>query len=211
MKLLLTSSGITNRSIADALTELVGKSPFDTKVGLIPTARNAEPMRRGGYIGQFLDLWKNGFSLVDVIDPSAADIAWKERLADVDVIYVAGGNTFHLLNQARLSGFDKWLHENKDKKVYLGVSAGTILATPTIEVAAMPPGDENLPELKDLSALSWVQFEIEPHCDMNRFKTIEKYASENNYPVYAIDDLSAIKVDGSNIEVISEGSWKKFG
>ncbi len=210
MKLLLTSSGITNSSIASALTDLVGKSPYDTRIGLVPTARNAEPMRRGGYISQFLDLWKNGFSLVDVVDPSAADIDWQKRLDDVDVVYVAGGNTFHLLNQVRNTGFDKWLNDNKNKKVYVGVSAGTILVTPTIEVAGMPPGDENIPDIKDLTGMGWVNFEIEPHCDMTRLDVVKKYAERKDYPVYAIDDLSAVKVINNKVEVVSEGTWKKF-
>ena len=210
MKLLLTSKGVTNHTIAQALADLVGKSPYDTKIGLIPTARNAESMRRGGYVGQFLDLWKHGYDLIDVIDPSADDIDWQNRLKDVDVIYVAGGNTFHLLNQARKTGFDRWLHIHIKDKVYVGNSAGTILATPTIEVANMPPRDNNFMNLTDLTGLNWVNFEVEPHCDKDRFAVVEKYATKKSYPVYAIDDLSAIKVDDKKVEVISEGTWKKF-
>jgi len=210
MKLLLTSNGIANREIAEALTQLVGKSPYDTKIGLIPIARNAEPMRRGGYIGQFLDLWKNGFSMVDIVDPSAADVDWKNRLEDVDVIYVAGGNTFHLLNQARKTGLDQWLDDNIDKKVYVGVSAGTILTTPSIDVADLPPRDQNFMNLTDLTGMKWVDFEVEPHCDMNRFEAVEKYAKTRPHPVYAIDDQSAIKVVDNKAEVISTGTWKVY-
>jgi dipeptidase E len=42
MKLLLTSAGITNKSIANALFELVGKSPEETTIVFIPTASNVE-------------------------------------------------------------------------------------------------------------------------------------------------------------------------
>src|SRR3990167_3586378 len=210
MKLLLTSQGITTRELAEALSSLVGKSPYDTKIGLIPVARNVEPFKRGGYIGQFLDLWKNGFSDIDIVDPTAADVDWKSRLRDADVIYVAGGNTFHLLNQVRKTGFGKWLNENMKNKVYVGVSAGTILATPTIEVANIPPRDQNFMNLKDLTGLNWADFEIEPHCNKDRFAVVEKYAAKKSYPVYAIDDLSGIKVYGDKVEVISAGTSQRY-
>ena len=146
----------------------------------------------------------------DIIDPTAADVDWEKRLEEVNVVFLSGGNTFHLLNQVHKTGFDKWLVKNLDTKVYVGGSASTILVTPTIEIASMPPGDPNLPGLKDLTGLNWVNFEVEPHCDKNRFAVVEKYATTKPYPVYAIDDETAIKMDGEKIEVVSEGSWMKF-
>ncbi len=210
MKLLLTSQGITNPSIAEALTDMVGKSPYDTTIGLIPTARLAEPMSRGSFIHQFLNLWKYGFTLIDIVEPSAAGIDWKTRLSNVDVIFVAGGNTFHLLDQVRKTGLDDWLNKSVSNKVYVGVSAGSILTTPSIDVAGIPPKDRNHVGLKDLASLGWVDFEIEPHCDAARFDVIEKYAAKRPNSVYAIDDQSAIKVVGNKVEVISQGFWKKF-
>ena len=47
MKLLLTSGGITNKSIADALFDLVGKKPEDTSLVFIPTASNVEKGDKG--------------------------------------------------------------------------------------------------------------------------------------------------------------------
>jgi len=210
MKLLLTSSGISNRSIAAALKDLTGKSPQESKVGFVPIAANAEGRNKDWLINQFLHLWRHGYNWIDIVDPTAADVNWKERLAEVDIIFMSGGNTFHLLNQVRKTGFDKWLNQNMKHKVYVGGSASTILVTPTIEVASMPPGDPNLPGLKDLGGLKWVNFEIEPHCDKDRFAVVEKYAATKPYPVYAIDDLSAVKVDGKKVEVVSEGEWKLY-
>ena len=50
MKLLLTSGGITNKSIADALFELVGKKPEDTALVFIPTAANVETGDKSWFI-----------------------------------------------------------------------------------------------------------------------------------------------------------------
>lgn len=211
MKLLLTSSGLSKRAGAQALQELVGKSPSETKIGLIPIAANAEEGSKDWFINQFLNLWRFGYNNIDIVDPTAADVDWKARLAEVDVIFVSGGNTYHLLNQVRLTGFDTWLNENKDSKVYVGVSAGTIVMAPTIDVSAMEPNpDANLPGITDLTGMGWINFEIEPHCDMARFDIVEQYAAGKDHPVYAIDDQSAIKVTDDSVEVVSEGSWKVF-
>ena len=42
MKLLLTSAGLSNDSIANALFDLVGKKPEETTIVVIPTASNLE-------------------------------------------------------------------------------------------------------------------------------------------------------------------------
>lgn len=210
MKLLLTSAGVTKRSIADALASLTGKKPSETRVGYVPIAANVEEGNKDWYINQFLNFWRFGFSWIDVVDPTANGVDWKTRLADVDVLFLSGGNTFHLLDQMRKTGFDQWLSENIDTKVYVGVSAGTIVATPTIDVAAMPPGDPNLPGITDFTALGLVDFEVEPHCDKDRFAAVEEYAKGRDNHVYAIDDQTAIVVNDSTITVASEGSWQLF-
>lgn len=210
MKLLLTSSGISKKSIADALETLVGKSVSSTKIAFIPTAANGEPGNKDWYINQLLHLWRFGFRWVDIVDPAADGVEWRSRLSQADVILVSGGNTFYLLEQARKSGFLDWLQENLDTKVYVGISAGSILATPTVEIAALPPGDENSNNLTDLRSLGWVKFEIEPHCDEARLDVVSRYAESKSHPVYGIDDQSAIMVHGSDISVISEGFWRIY-
>ena len=210
MKLLLTSAGITKRTIAETLAELVGKSPGETKVAFIPTAANIEGGNKDWLVNQFLNLWRFGYNWIDVVDPTAAGVNWQSRLQEVDVIFLSGGNTFHLLDQCRKTGLDKWLNENLEGKVYVGGSASSIIATPTIEVASIPPGDENLSGITDLTGFQWVNFEIEPHCTTDRFAVVEKYASKKSYPVYAIDDQTAIKVVDNKAEVVSEGSWQVF-
>ena len=130
MKLLLTSAGITTQAIADKLIELIGDG--NKKVGFITTAANAEPGNKDWFINQIINLQKYGFDWIDFIDPSAADIDWKTRLNEVGVVFVSGGNTFHLLNQARKTGFDVWLKQNIENVVKwpdkLGNSAKLIVS-----------------------------------------------------------------------------------
>jgi dipeptidase E len=114
------------------------------------------------------------------------------------------------LNQYRETGFDQWLKDNISAKVYVGVSAGTIVATPSIDVADIEPRDQNISGIKDTSGLSFIAVEVEPHCTGARFEVIEQYAQARPNPVYAIDDQTALKCQNGTIEVVSEGSWKKY-
>jgi dipeptidase E len=209
MKLLLTSAGIVNPTIEQAFFKLVGKAPADIKVAFIPTAANAEDGDKvAWFFRQYEDLRRIGINWIDMVDFTFPDIDWQARLDVCDVLYLTGGNTFYLLDQIRKTGFDSYLKTALASKVYIGGSASSITMTPTIDVAAIPPGDPNLPNLTDLTALNYVDFEIEPHCNQARFETVEAYARENSKTVYAIDDQTAIKVVDGNVEVVSKGDWK---
>ncbi len=212
MKLLLTSGGISNRSIAKALTKLVGRNPSDVKVGYVPLAANVEDGNKDWVIKDFINLWRYGYNQIDIIDPSAAGVDWKNRLAEVDVVQLSGGNTFHLLDQVRKTGMSGWLKVNLKNKVYVGGSASSILMTPKIDVAGIGAfHDENLPGLKDLSGLNFVDFELIPHSpSWSSYEVVEEYSKTTKNKVYALDDMSAIKIDGEKAEVISEGAWKLF-
>lgn len=145
-----------------------------------------------------------------MIDFTAANVDWQTRLEECDVLLLSGGNTFHLLDQIRKHGFDTYLKTALKSKVYVGISASSITMTPSIEVAAIPPGDPNLPNLTDLKGLRYVDFEVEPHCDEARFATIEKYTKEHGKKIYAIDDQTAVKVMDGVVEVVSEGGWRLY-
>jgi dipeptidase E len=207
MKLLLTSGGITNPSIAAALADLAGKPAEGTKVGFIPTAANVEEGDKGWFIETLADLKKYGY-WVDIVDISAPGVDWRGRLARGDVVLVNGGNTFHLLDQVRKTSFDTWLAQNLATKVYVGVSAGSILATPSIAVASVDGGDKNLAGIEDLSGLSLVPFEVSPHTpEVVSHKGNQEYRQTIANPLYEIDDQTAIKVVDGHIEVVSEGKW----
>ena len=211
MKLLLTSGGIYNKAIGTALQEMVGKSVSEVKVGHIPMAANPEGNNKDWFIQQFVSLWRYGFNWIDIIDPSAAGVDWRARLAEVDVVFMSGGNTFHLLDQARKTGFGDWLRENIDKKVYVGGSASTVLMTPDITIAGLPGfEDKNLPGLTDLTGLKFVDFEISPHSEAAMQESMKTYAETARNPVYAIDDNTAIRVIDGKVTVISRGSWKLY-
>jgi dipeptidase E len=211
MKLLLTSAGITNDAIAKSLFSMVGKEPADIKVAFIPTAANVEEGNKvAWFFRQYDDLRKLGIEWIDMVDFADADVDWQARLDECDVLYLTGGNTFYLLDQIRKQGFDEYLKEALESKVYVGSSASSITMTPSIDVAAIPPGDPNLTGLTDLTGLAYTNFEIEPHCDENRFDKVRAYAEEHGKHIYAIDDQTAIQIIDEHVDIVSEGKWKEF-
>lgn len=206
MKLLLTSAGIANKTIADALGELTRKDPSEIKVGFVPTAANAEGDNKWWLIRDLTRLQAAGYQWIDIIDPSAAGVDWRQRLEVVDVVYIGGGNTFHLIDQVRRTGLDAWLRSAVQHKVYVGSSAGSILATPNIAIAG--PYDDNLPDTADMNGLSFVDFEFAPHVGSEiRTAAISDYAKTSKLPIYAVDDETAIQVNAGCIRVATQGSW----
>lgn len=203
MKLLLASAGITNAAIAEELVRLCGKKASDVKVGFVPTAANAEMGNKDWFFAQTNDLTRFGFEWIDVVDIAVPGVDWRARLSDVDVVFVGGGNTFYLLDQLRRVGFKEWFN-NQEDKIYVGASAGSIVASPTIEVATLPPADPNVPGLTDFTALEWVDFEFEPHCDEARIAEMGEYAAKVGRDVYALDDASAVSVVGDEAKIISD-------
>jgi dipeptidase E len=211
MKLLLTSAGIVNDSIAQSLFALVDKKPADIKLAFIPTAANIQEGNKAPWLfRQYEDLRQLGIGWIDMVDFADADVDWQSRLDECDAFYLTGGNTFYLLDQIRKQGFDKYLEKTHKDKVYIGGSASSITMTPTIDVATILPADPNLTGITDLTGLGYVDFEIEPHCDTARFIMIKEFAALNNKKIYAIDDQTAIQVIDGSIEVISEGDWQLF-
>lgn len=187
---------------------MVGKAPSECKVGFIPTAANVESYNKDWLISQFGQLQRYGFYQIDIVDISADGVDWRTRLADCDILWLSGGNTYHLLDQVRKTGFDEWLKDALKTKVYVGGSASTVLMTPSIDIVGEM--DDNFLGLTDLAGLGFVNFEINVHCDEAAFEDTRNYAASRTNAVYALDDLSAIKVVDGEIEVLSGGAWRLY-
>src|SRR3989344_3390089 len=133
MKLLLTSGGITNKSIAEALWELVGKKPEDTSLVFVPTASNVEVGDKGWLIEDLKNLQKQNFKSIDIADISALPKeVWLPKFQDADILFFEGGNTYHLMRWINKSGLVNFLPELLKTKVYVGLSAGSMVTNPDL-------------------------------------------------------------------------------
>jgi len=213
MKFLLTSNGICNQTLADVLSELVGKPASETKIGFIPTAVDGEKSsNKDWFIKQLTDLQKFGFSWIDIVDIAAENVNWQEKLDKVDVVYVGGGNEYYLIGAMRKGGFKDWLEQRLDKKVYVGGSAGSVAVTPSITVSRIESyGSPNVSEVTDMNGLGFVDFEFGPHIpDWPSYEEAEDYAKTTKNRFYVVDNESAIKVVDGEIEIVGEGKHRQY-
>ncbi len=214
MKLLLTSNGLTNSSIANALFDLVGKAPEETTIVFIPTASNVEQGGKDWLINDLMNLKKQNFKSIEITDISAVDEKiWKPSLERADVLFFEGGNSYHLMRWLNKSGLTELLPKLLKDKVYVGASAGSRVTNPDLALKlSQRMNEEDIIETEELKGLDFVDFYFLPHLNSEWFKkrrkeNIEKAGQEIDRTVYALDDDSALKIVDNKIEVISEGEW----
>ena len=219
MRFLLTSAGIKNTSIRDALVDLLGKPIAEASALCIPTATHAIP-GGAGHAWRFISgrdttpMCELGWKSLGVLEltalPSIDEERWVPCVRETDVLLVNGGDALYLCHWMRQSGLADLLPSLSDT-VWVGLSAGSMVMTPRIGedfVGWKPPtgGDETL---------GVVDFSICPHVNPegmpgNSMAEAESWAAGIAGPAYAIDDETAIKVSDGNVEVVSEGHWRLF-
>ena len=223
MKLLLTSAGIRNASIHDALAGLLGKPVADSNALCIPTAMYGHPaVGPGAGVWRFISgresqcpMSELGWKSVGVLEltalPSIDEDRWIPKVRETDVLLVAGGDALYLAHWMRQSGFADLMRSLTDV-VYVGLSAGSMVMTPRIgeDFVGWKPRNGG-----DDSTLGVVDFSIFPHLDHpmlpeNTMADAERWAAGIPGPSYAIDDDTAIKVVDGTVEVVSEGHWRRF-
>jgi dipeptidase E len=221
LKLLLTSAGIKNASIHQALSDLLGKPIAECDALCIPTAGYGHPQGTPAGAWRFISgqqprtpMCELGWKSLGVLEltalPSIDKDRWIGWVRSAAVLLVNGGDALYLCHWMRQSGLADLLPTLHDT-VWVGLSAGSMVMTPNIGedfVGWQPPagGDETL---------GLVDFSIFPHLDHpdlpeNTMADAERWAAGMSVPCYAIDDETAIKVTDGSVEIISEGEWRLF-
>jgi dipeptidase E len=220
MRLLLSSAGIKNTSIHNALVDLLDKPIDESNALCIPTASYGHPMAGPAAAWRFISgrepecpMCELGWKSLGVLEltalPSIDEARWVPMVQETDVFLVNGGDPLFLCYWMRQSGLADLLPSLR--AVYVGLSAGSMVMAPNIGadfVGWTPPtgGDETL---------GMVGFSMFPHLDHedlpeNTMADAERWAAGMSVPAYAIDDQTAIKVVEDTVEVVSEGHWKLF-
>ncbi|MEI8346223.1 MAG: Type 1 glutamine amidotransferase-like domain-containing protein [Pseudomonadota bacterium] len=117
-----------------------------------------------------------------------------------DIIFLGGGNTFHFLHTLRKK---KLLTPLKDFAqrggILIGLSAGSIMMTPTIDTASMPAfdRDDNDEHITNFKALNLVDFHFFPHyVGGDRYdRELLRFSRQVKVPLYACTDGGGIVID----------------
>jgi dipeptidase E len=220
LRLLLTSAGIKNRSIHNALVDLLDKPIAECSALCIPTASYGHPQSSPVRAWEFISgrsgqpMTELGWKSVGVLEltalPSIDAECWVTWVREADVLLAGGGDSLYLCHWMRQSGLADLL-PSLPETVWVGFSGGSMVMTPRIGEEFMrwiPPGGDD-------GALGVVDFSIFPHVDHellpeNTMAAAERWAADVSVPGYAIDDDTAIRVVDGAVDVVSEGHWKLF-
>ncbi len=236
MKFLLTSCGMSNDSIRNALVDQLGKPISESSAFCIPTAVYAYP---GGAAMAYQlicgvaasPLCEVGWKSLGVLEltalPSISREHWVPLVQKADALLVGGGDPFYLCYWMRQSGLADLLPELA-QTVYVGVSGGSMVLTPIsgeqhdgidpldphhwCESVMLDQADRQTGSDRGLGL---VDFTLYPHLDHPAMPeaslaNLERWAAGMDVPVYLIDDQTAITVIDGEVSVVSEGHWKRF-
>ena len=199
-KLLLTSTGLANQNVTNQFLQIIDKPVSQIKIIFVPTASRSE--EELNYVAEskkeLLDLGilENNIKTLNLDKP----VSFQE-VENFDVIYVCGGNTFYLLKKVRETGFDKVIIEfAKTDKLYFGVSAGSILVCPNIDIAS--PFDENDVNLTDLTGLNLTDVIVSPHYKDEEKIIIDDFKKKSQYKVVPLTDNQALLVLDGETKIV---------
>lgn len=229
MRLLLTSAGITNPALNQSLTSLLNKPIEESQAVFIPTAIYAEQQ---GHLyatrehQQLMDLHWKEFGILELTAfESMSEQIWLPAFEAADCIIV-GGNGHYLSYWMEKSGLFAKLPALLEKKVYMGISAGSMILTHSLAYDQERLQNDGVyydSKYKETSpkgfgmhkTLPVVPGVMRPHINSEyfpniTFESVEKIASSVDVPLYALDDNCALQVVDGIIEVVGGGEWKVF-
>jgi len=189
----------------ELVKKFLDKNIESKKILFIPTAANVEEYKKYMHLTQkaFEDF---GYE-VENFDVSvfSEEIA-KEKLSEAKIVFISGGNTFYLLQELKRKNLITYLKERiENGMLYIGESAGSVIAAPDIEYASVIDDETVATELDDYAGLNLVDFYIVPHFEEEPFvessrNTVELY--KDKLDLKLINNKEAILVENNNFTIL---------
>ena len=189
----------------ELVKKFLDKNTESKKILFIPTATNADEYKK--YIHLTQKVFEDFGYEVENFDVSifSEEIA-KEKLSQAKIVFISGGNTFYLLQELKRKNLTSYLKERiENGLLYIGESAGSVIATPDIEYASIVDDKTLATELNDYTGLNLVDFYIVPHFEEEPFvessrNTVELY--KDKLDLKLINNKEAILVENNNFTII---------
>lgn len=207
MKLVFYSGGIDkeNYQLDKVFIELLGKK--NPVVTFIPSSSYLSEQEFKYFVKHYSKFKISRF-IHFPIDVPFDKILFQEVIRS-DAIHLGGGNTFYFLNSLRKAKLLPQLRTFVKKGgVLTGLSAGAIMMTENIDMAAYPEfdRDENTVNISNLSALNLVDFLFFPHFKNSaRYDVVfKKYSKLHQKIIYACPDGAGIVVSGEQLRFVGK-------
>ncbi|MEG0619490.1 MAG: Type 1 glutamine amidotransferase-like domain-containing protein, partial [Bacilli bacterium] len=203
-RLLLTSYF---KKVTNLVPDFLETDPTGKKVCFITTASVPEKVNFFVSSGKKA-LEKHGMVIMELEISTASTEEIEDKIFKSDIIYVAGGNTFFLLDALRKTGVDKLIIEQiRNGKPYIGESAGSMILSGNIEYASIMDSPKVAPGLNgEYHALAITEFSIVPHANNAPFKNVVKRIVQtysDNYNLSLISNNQAIMKIGEQIKLFN--------
>ena len=189
----------------ELVKKFLDKNTESKKILFIPTATNVDEYKK--YIHLTQKAFEDFGYEVENFDVSifSEEIA-KEKLSEAKIVFISGGNTFYLLQELKRKNLITYLKERiENGLLYIGESAGSVIAAPDIEYASVIDDKTVATELDDYTGLNLVDFYIVPHFEEEPFvessrNTVELY--KDKLDLKLINNKEAILVENNNFTII---------
>lgn len=189
MKLLLTSDGLKTPELLQQARQALPQAPEDCKAVLISYSAPEEEHYVQEAKQEIVDLGISNIQEVNMRRP--VDVG---ALGQADMIYMCGGNTFNILSKLRETGLFEYVQRQVENgALYVGVSAGSILAGPNIQISGWgSEGDKNDIGLEDLMGFGWTDKIIFPHYRPDLATDVESFEDKFACKVTPLTDTQGI-------------------
>ncbi len=202
--ILLTSAGM---QVKDEIIKLLQKPAYDVTVAFITTASKQE--EDTSYVDKDRTIMRElGFNIEEIDIEAKKEKQLMKLLELKDIIFVEGGNTFFLLKCMRKSGFEKVMKKLlKQGKVYIGVSAGSMVVGRTIKTATWKDPSKNTVGLKNLKGLNFVPFDVFVHYKPEHKDLILQKLPKprQRKKLKILTDDQALLIQGKNVIFLGQG------
>lgn len=203
-KIFLTSSV---SSVANDIGHRLGAQTKKLSLLFISTASEVEEGDLGWQETDFNALKSAGFDVEKYTVTGKTKKEVQKKLESVDVIYVGGGNTFYLLQQLRASGAHEIIPKLVSSgKIYIGSSAGSLVAGPNIEPSRNLDNVKKAPYLKSFNGMNLVDVVVLPHWGSDAFR--ELYLNQRLAHAYKLQNKIILLTDNQYIQTNGDGLFE---
>lgn len=203
MTLYLTSTGLENEYVAERFKNVLLKKDINLTSFLVISVQDNDSD------AFYLQKTKDELNKIGAVDIEVFALGDKPFIPtkEYDVIYVCGGNTFLYLDRIKKTGLDKFIvdYVKSNRSIYVGVSAGSIIAGPDISIASWgSEGDSNDIDLKDLSGLGLTNIVVSPHYRNELKPELDEFRNICGYQVYELTDDQALRLSYSDVGALKD-------